>query len=124
MIESTSRIATLLLAAASFGVTAPAAAGVLTVFIDGDERAVNLPNRGQAGRAAWTKAVADRGGAIKTDDFNGAKIDVPVDKATKVGNFSVFGYANMSNLFKDGLSQNRQPVDFSTFSVGVYLSSF
>lgn len=90
MIESTSRIATLLLAAASFGVTAPAAAGVLTVFIDGDERAVNLPNRGQAGRAAWTKAVADRGGAIKTDNFNGAKIDVPVDKATKVGNFSVF----------------------------------
>jgi hypothetical protein len=41
-----------------------------------------------------------------------------------VGNFSVFGYANMTDLFKDGLSQNRKPVDFSTFTVGISLSSF
>lgn len=85
-----SRIATLLIAAASLGVAAPAGAGVLIVFIDGDERAVNSPTRGQAGRAAWTEAVAARGGEIKTDDFNGVNIDVPVDTETKVGHFSVF----------------------------------
>lgn len=83
-------LATLLIAAAGFGVTAPAGAGVLTIFIDGDERAVNLPNRGEAGRKAWTEAVAARKGAIKTDDFNGVNIDVPVDTLTKVGHFSVF----------------------------------
>jgi hypothetical protein len=41
-----------------------------------------------------------------------------------VGNFSLFGYVNMTDLFKDGLSEKRQPVDFSTFTVGVSLSSF
>jgi hypothetical protein len=85
-----SRIATLLAAAASFGVTAPALADVMTVFIDGAARAVDSPNRGKAGRAAWTAGVEARGSVVATDDFNGVNIDVPVDTETQVGNFSVY----------------------------------
>src|SRR5690606_20999191 len=85
-----SRIATLLIAAAGFTVAAPAGAEVMTVIIDGTERAVNSPDRGKAGRAAWTKAVEALGSPIATDDFNGVNIDVPVDTPTSVGNFSVY----------------------------------
>ncbi|MBT1707718.1 outer membrane beta-barrel protein [Fulvivirgaceae bacterium PWU5] len=57
-------------------------------------------------------------------DFGLNKFRYGVFGKIGVGNFSVFGYANMTDLFKDGLSQNRQPVDFSTFTVGISLSSF
>lgn len=57
-------------------------------------------------------------------DFGLNKFRYGVFGKIGVGNFSVFGYANMTDLFKDGLSQDRKPVDFSTFTVGISLSSF
>jgi hypothetical protein len=43
-----------------------------------------------------------------------------------VGNFSVFGYYNLNNLFEDGkgLGYKGEIVDFPTFTVGISLSSF
>ncbi len=65
-------------------------AAVLSIYIDGSDRAVDSPERGAAGRAAWTTAAEARGGAVATDDFNGVDIDIPVDTLTNVGNFSVY----------------------------------
>ena len=62
----------------------------LRLFIDGDNRTPYDASRGKAGRAEWTAAVNQRKGTILTDDFQGVNIDVPADKATRVGHFSVF----------------------------------
>ena len=62
----------------------------LTLFIDGDDRTPYDETRGKAGRAAWTTAVTARKGTILTNDFQGVNIDVPADKVTSVGHFSVF----------------------------------
>jgi hypothetical protein len=62
----------------------------LTLFIDGDNRTPYDTSRGKVGRAEWTAAVAARKGKILTNDFQGVNIDVPADKVTSVGNFSVF----------------------------------
>ena len=62
----------------------------LTLFIDGDNRTPYDASRGKVGRAEWTAAVNARKGTILTDDFQGVNIDVPADKATPVGHFSVF----------------------------------
>ncbi len=69
---------------------AAAQAAILSIYIDGSDRAVDSPERGAAGRAAWTTAVEARGGAVSTDDFNGVDIDIPVDTLTPVGNFGVY----------------------------------
>ena len=65
-------------------------AEMLTLYIDGSDRAPTSTTRGKAGRAAWTAAVTARKGTILTDDFQNKKIDVPVNAVTSVGNFSVF----------------------------------
>ena len=62
----------------------------LTLFIDGDKRTPDDASRGKVGRAEWTAAVTARTGTILTDDFQGVNIDVPADKPTSVGHFSVF----------------------------------
>ena len=62
----------------------------LTMFIDGDNRKAYDASRGKTGRAEWTTAVTARKGKILTDDFQGVNIDVPADKVTSVGHFSVF----------------------------------
>lgn len=62
----------------------------LTIFIDGDNRTAYDASRGKVGRAEWTAAVNARKATILTDDFQGVNIDVPADKATAVGHFSVF----------------------------------
>ena len=62
----------------------------LTLFIDGDNRTPYDASRGKVGRADWTAVVNARKGTILTDDFQGVNIDVPADKATPVGHFSVF----------------------------------
>ena len=62
----------------------------LTLFIDGDTRTPYDAARGKAGRAEWTAAVKSRKGTVLTNDFQGVNIDVPADKATSVGHFSVF----------------------------------
>ena len=62
----------------------------LTLFIDGDNRTPYDASRGKVGRAEWTGVVTARKGRIQTDDFQGVTIDVPADKATAVGHFSVF----------------------------------
>jgi len=82
--------AAVLIGAAIVTAMSAARADVMAVFVDGTERTVGSPTRGQAGRAAWTAAVVERGGVISTDDFNGVNIDVPVDSVTSVGNFSVY----------------------------------
>ena len=65
-------------------------AACLTIFIDGDNRTPYDASRGKVGRSEWTAAVKARKGAILTDDFQGVNIDVPADKETPVGHFSVF----------------------------------
>src|SRR5262245_14397189 len=62
----------------------------LTIYIDGDNRKAYDPSRGKVGRAEWTTAVAARNGVILTNDFQGVTIDVPAEKLTSVGHFSVF----------------------------------
>lgn len=62
----------------------------LTLFIDGDTRTAYDVSRGKVGRAEWTAAVTARKGTILTNDFQGVNIDVPADKVTSVGHFSVF----------------------------------
>lgn len=62
----------------------------LTMFIDGDKRTAYDASRGRTGRAEWTAAVTARKGSILTNDFQGVDIDVPADKVTSVGHFSVF----------------------------------
>jgi hypothetical protein len=62
----------------------------LQLFIDGDNRTAYDASRGKVGRAEWTAAVTTRKGTILTNDFQGVNIDVPADKETSVGHFSVF----------------------------------
>src|SRR5688572_29566211 len=62
----------------------------LRLVIDGDNRTPYDASRRKAGRAEWTAAVNQRKGTILTDDFQGVNIDVPADKATRVGHFIVF----------------------------------
>lgn len=62
----------------------------LTLFIDGDNRKAYDESRGKTGRAEWTAAVQARKGRVLTNDFQGVNIDVPADKVTSVGHFSVF----------------------------------
>jgi hypothetical protein len=62
----------------------------LTLFIDGDNRKAYDETRGRVGRAEWTAVVQTRKGKILTDDFQGVNIDVPADKVTPVGHFSIF----------------------------------
>jgi hypothetical protein len=62
----------------------------LTLFIDGDNRTAYDASRGKVGRSEWTAAVTTRKGTILTNDFQGVNIDVPADKETSVGHFSVF----------------------------------
>jgi hypothetical protein len=62
----------------------------LLIFIDGDSRTPYDSSRGKVGRAEWTAAVNAKKGKIVTNDFQGVNIDVPADKLTSVGNFSVF----------------------------------
>ena len=71
-------------------IPAIATADVVTVFLDGTDRAVGLPDRGKAGRDNWTALVEAKGGTVLTDDFNGKNIDIPVRQETSVGNFSVY----------------------------------
>ena len=73
----------------------------LTLFIDGDNRKAYDASRGKVGRAEWTAAVTARKGKVLTDDFQGVNIDVPADKVTSVGHFSVFfsqtgGYSTLA----------------------------
>ena len=62
----------------------------LQLFIDGDNRTAYDASRGKVGRAEWTAVVKARTGTILTNDFQGVNIDVPADKETSVGHFSVF----------------------------------
>jgi hypothetical protein len=62
----------------------------LTIFMDGDKRTAYDASRGKVGRAEWTAAVAARKGTILTNDFQDVNIDVPADKETSVGHFSIF----------------------------------
>ena len=65
-------------------------AGVMIVVIDGSDRGVDSPSRGAGGRAAWNASVAARNLTIETDNFDGVDIDIPVNRLTSVGHFSVY----------------------------------
>ena len=62
----------------------------LRLFIDGDVRTAYDASRGKVGRAEWTALVKERKGTILTNDFQAVNIDVPADKETSVGHFSIF----------------------------------
>jgi hypothetical protein len=59
-------------------------------------------------------------------DFNLTKIRYGVSGKIGIGNFAVFGYYNLTNLFEDGKGLGEKGVikDFPTFTVGISLSSF
>jgi hypothetical protein len=67
-----------------------------------------------------TKKLKDK------QDWNVNKFRYAVSAKIGLGNFSLFGYYNLTNLFEDGKGpylKNTQK-DFPTFTVGVSLSSF
>jgi hypothetical protein len=73
----------------------------LTLVIDGDTRTAYDASRGKTGRSEWTAVVKTRKGTILTNDFQGVNIDVPADKLTSVGHFSIFfsqtgGYSTLA----------------------------
>ena len=71
-----------------------------------------------------TKKVKDK------QDFNLNDLRYGVFAKVGVGNFSLVGYYNLTNLFRDGKGPglpggpNGVVTDFNTFSVGISLSSF
>ena len=85
------RLRRLLIAVCALAVFASSLhAARLTLFIDGDARTPYDASRGRVGRAEWTAVVETRKGTILTNDFQGVNIDVPADKETPVGHFSVY----------------------------------
>jgi hypothetical protein len=80
----------ILLGLSALALSATLQAARLTLFIDGDTRTAYDASRGKVGRADWTALVKSRKASILTNDFQGVNIDVPADKATPVGSFSVF----------------------------------
>jgi hypothetical protein len=67
-----------------------------------------------------TKKLKDK------QDYNLTKLRYGVSAKIGLGNFSLFGYYNLTNLFEDGKGpylKNTQK-DFPTFTVGISLSSF
>jgi len=71
----------------------------------------------------------EEGDLIRVKDkqrFNLNEFRYGVSGKIGVGNFSLFGYYNLNNLFEDGkgLGEKGQIVDFPTFTVGISLSSF
>lgn len=59
-------------------------------------------------------------------EFNLTKLRYGIYGKIGVGNFSVFGYSNLTNLFEDGkgLGENGVIQDFPTYTIGISLSSF
>lgn len=59
-------------------------------------------------------------------DFNLNKFRYGVSAKIGAGNFAVFGYYNLTNLFEDGKGPYKNNVvqDFPTYTVGISLSSF
>lgn len=59
-------------------------------------------------------------------DFNLTKFRYGVSTKVGIGNFSIFGYYNLTNLFQDGEGPylNSVKKDFPTYTVGISLSSF
>jgi hypothetical protein len=59
-------------------------------------------------------------------DYNLNKFRYGVSAKLGVGNFSLFGYYNLSDLFEKnkGILEDSQLKNFNTFTVGISLSSF
>ena len=59
-------------------------------------------------------------------DFNATNIRYGVSTKIGFGNFSLFGYYNLTNLFEDGkgIPENGVVKDFPTYTIGISLSSF
>ena len=78
----------------------------------------------------FTKIKYDNDGdlykAKNKQDWNLNRLRYGVFGKVGLGNFSLFGYYNMTNLFKNGKgpAQDHQIKDFATFTVGISLSSF
>lgn len=67
-----------------------------------------------------TKQIKDK------QNFNLNRLRYGVSAKIGFGNFALFGYYNLSTLFKEGegMYTGGQPVDFNTFTAGISLSSF
>lgn len=79
---------------------------------------------------SFTKIKYKENGEVKKlkdkQDYNLNKIRYGVSAKIGVGNFSLFGYYNLSDLFKKdkGILEDSQLKNFNTFTVGISLSSF
>ena len=58
--------------------------------------------------------------------FNLNRLRYGVSAKVGFGNFALFGYYNLSPLFKEGEGFHNmgRPIDFNTFTVGISLASF
>ena len=59
-------------------------------------------------------------------DFNATNLRYGVSTKIGFGNFALFGYYNLTNLFEDGkgIPENGVVKDFPTYTIGISLSSF
>ncbi|HEY9048736.1 MAG TPA: outer membrane beta-barrel protein [Ohtaekwangia sp.] len=79
---------------------------------------------------SFTKIKYSENGEVKKlkdkQDFNLTKFRYGAYVKVGVGNFSVFGYYNMTNLFKTGKgpTQDSKVTDFNTMTIGISLASF
>lgn len=79
---------------------------------------------------SFTKIKYKENGEVKKlkdkQDYNLNKFRYGISAKIGVGNFSLFGYYNLSDLFEKnkGILENSQVKNFNTFTVGISLSSF
>lgn len=79
---------------------------------------------------AMTKIKFREDGELKQikdkQNFNLNRLRYGVSAKVGFGNFALFGYYNLSPLFKEreGIYNMGRPIDFNTFTVGISLASF
>lgn len=99
---------------------------------DDPNRAFKLAIGGRVGYLydAFTKMKYREGGETKQykdkQNFNLNRFRYGVYGKLGIGNFSLFGYYNLTPLFEEGegLHENNIPNDFQTVTVGISLSAF
>lgn len=99
---------------------------------DDPNRAFKLAIGGRVGYMydAFTKMKYKEGGEVKQyknkQNFNLNRFRYGVYSKLGIGNFALFGYYNLTPLFKEGegLYENNVANDFQTVTVGISLSAF
>lgn len=99
---------------------------------DDPSRSFNVAVGGRIGYLydAFTKVKYKENGEVKKikdkQDFQLTKIRYGLTARIGFGDFSLFGYYNLTPLFEEGkgLKENNQYNDFNTFTIGISLASF